>query len=142
SREARSGDASERVPMRVLLGGVLRYAQEKRREIDEAWHRERARVRLHTNACGDFTMLAREDWERLRGYAELQIFSMHLDSLLLYEAYYLGLRQLVLQGAVYHLEHESGFKPDDAAIKTLNARLERAAIPQITNEIFSEHIMD
>jgi hypothetical protein len=87
-------------------------------------------------------MLAREDWEKLCGYPELQMFSMHLDSLLLYEAHYYGLRQLILPGAVYHLEHESGFKPDDAAIRRLNARLEQAAIPQITNETFMELIMD
>ncbi len=133
---------SPRIPLRTRFLEVVRYGQAKRLEINEAWHRERARVRLHTNACGDFTLLAREDWARLRGYPELQIFSMHLDSLLLYEAYYHGLRQVIIPGAVYHLEHESGFRPDDAAIKTLNARLERAAIPQLTNETFLEHIMD
>src|SRR5262249_12417724 len=39
------------------------------------YHRSRW---LHTNACGDFTLLAREDWARLRGYAEWPIFSWHL----------------------------------------------------------------
>ncbi len=35
--------------------------------------------RLHTNACGDFTLLARDDWFRLRGYPEWPIFSWHID---------------------------------------------------------------
>src|SRR5262249_37142431 len=39
---------------------------------------------LHTNACGDFTLLSRDAWFRLRGYAELDVFSMHLDSLLVH----------------------------------------------------------
>ncbi len=37
---------------------------------------------LHTNGCGDFTLLSRDDWFRLRGYAEWPIFSWHLNLLL------------------------------------------------------------
>jgi hypothetical protein len=38
--------------------------------------------RMHTNACGDFTLLARRQWHKLRGYPEIPIWSMHIDSLL------------------------------------------------------------
>ena len=33
---------------------------------------------------------------------------------------------------MYHLEHSSGFKPDSSAVKALNERLDRAAVPQVT----------
>ena len=38
---------------------------------------------IHTNACGDFTLMAREHWFDLRGYPEFDLFSMNLDSVLL-----------------------------------------------------------
>src|SRR5262249_39486916 len=31
---------------------------------------------LHTNAAGDFTLMAREDWHRLRGHPEFESFSL------------------------------------------------------------------
>jgi hypothetical protein len=115
---------------------LLDEFRSQRQTLRELWEREKARVRLHTNACGDFTMMAREDWLRLRGYAELEIFSMHIDSLLLYEAHYARIRQTLLPGAVYHLEHGGGFKPDAKGVKTLNEQLDRKAIPQVTYEQF------
>ncbi|MDF1664085.1 MAG: hypothetical protein P1V97_20115, partial [Planctomycetota bacterium] len=35
---------------------------------------------LHTNACGDFTMLSKEKWLAILGYPELEMYSMHIDS--------------------------------------------------------------
>ena len=46
---------------------------------------------LHTNACGDFTMMARENWFTLRGYPEWPIFSWFIDSVSFHQAYYNGL---------------------------------------------------
>jgi hypothetical protein len=97
---------------------------------------ERARLRLHTNACGDFTLLSRAAWDRVGGYPELELFSMHLDSLFLYQAHYRGIRESFLPYRVYHLEHDHGFRPDTQSLAALNARLARAAIPQISNEEF------
>ena len=34
---------------------------------------------LHTNACGDFTLMAREHWFQLRGYPEFEMYSFRLD---------------------------------------------------------------
>jgi hypothetical protein len=112
------------------------------KRIREAWEWEAARVRLHTNACGDFTLMARADWERLRGYVELQVFSMHLDSLLLYEAHYHGLDEVFLPYPVYHLEHGAGFKPDPESLRSLNTRLDREHIPQISNAQFLEWALE
>lgn len=117
------------------------YYRTRYRSIREAWEWEKARVRLHTNASGDFTLMSRRDWDAVRGYAELQLFSMHIDGLLLYQAHYAGIREHFLHDPVYHLEHGSGFKPDVDGLKALNERLERGAIPQITNEQFMEWAM-
>jgi hypothetical protein len=88
--------------------------------------------KLHMNACGDFTLLSREGWFKLRGYAELDIFSMNLDSLFLHAAYHAGYKEEILPEPmrVYHVEHGSGWSPEGAA--KLNARLEEAGIEQLT----------
>lgn len=69
---------------------------------------------LHTNACGDFTMLAKEKWLDILGYPELEIYSMHIDSLGCYEAYHAGLKEEILADPmrVYHIEHGAGWTPD------------------------------
>jgi hypothetical protein len=102
---------------------------------------EQARVMLHTNASGDFTLMSRRCWETVRGYPELQLFSMHLDSLLLYQAHYAGFDERCLTGRVYHLEHLSGFRPNTEAVQALNERLDKAAVPQITMEEFRTLIL-
>lgn len=63
---------------------------------------------VHTNGCGDFTMMARDHWFALRGYPELPLWSMHVDSLLCYTAVASGLRECVLRppAKIFHLEHQ------------------------------------
>ncbi len=65
---------------------------------------------LHTNGCGDFTLLSREDWWSLRGYAELPIWPVHIDSLFCYAAHHAGMREMVLAEPmrIFHIEHFSG----------------------------------
>ena len=91
-------------------------------------------VRLHTNASGDFTMMAKEDWSRLRGYPELEMFSFHLDSLLCYMAHHAGIREAVLRYPVFHIDHSAGWTPEVERDQSLNKRLSDAQIPRITNE--------
>ena len=66
--------------------------------------------RLHYNACGDFTLMAKEDWDAMRGYPELEIFSLHIDSLFLMSAYDSGFRERELKPPqeIYHIEHSIG----------------------------------
>lgn len=68
-----------------------------------------SRPRLFTYACGDFTLLSKRDWARLRGYPELPIFSLHIDSLLLYAAHYSGIEEICLKQPIYHIEHSRGW---------------------------------
>jgi hypothetical protein len=65
---------------------------------------------VHTNACGDFTLMAREHWFDLRGYPEFDLFSMNLDSVLCVAAHNGGAREEMLADPmrIYHIEHGSG----------------------------------
>lgn len=90
---------------------------------------------IHTNACGDFTLMARENWMGLRGYAELEIYSFHIDSLLLLAAYYSGISEIYLShpNEIQHIEHTtgSGWTPGDGE-KQLYKRLDTSGIPYLT----------
>ncbi len=67
-------------------------------------------VHLHTNGCGDFTLLAREHWMDLRGYPEFDLFSMNIDSVFCWAAHHGGAREEILQDPmrIYHIEHGTG----------------------------------
>lgn len=88
--------------------------------------------RMHTNGCGDFTLMSREDWDRLGGYAELEIFSWHLDSLLVFAAFHSGMLECVVPHHLYHIEHRGGWTPESA--EALWERLKAKGIPFLTNE--------
>ena len=62
---------------------------------------------LHTAACGDFTLLARDQWHKLRGYPEWPIWSTHIDGVLLSMAFTGGLKQAIIENParIYHLAH-------------------------------------
>jgi hypothetical protein len=92
-------------------------------------------VYLHTSACGDFTLMAREHWFDVRGYAELnQFYSMHLDSMLCYAAHHAGAREQLLQEPmrIYHIEHGagSGWTPEGEG--KLNARISQQGIQSVS----------
>lgn len=67
--------------------------------------------KVHTNACGDFTLMSRARWFQLRGYPELPLWSMHVDSLLCYMAVASGLREHVLRppAKIFHMEHHNSW---------------------------------
>jgi len=72
---------------------------------------------VHTNGCGDFTLLSRERWLALEGYPELPLWSMHLDSLLCYMAVASGAEQRILRSParLYHVEHGRSWVALDAS---------------------------
>jgi hypothetical protein len=91
-------------------------------------------VSLHLNASGDFTLLAREHWCELGGYPELEIFSLHLDSVFCFMAHHAGCAEVILPEPmrIYHLEHGagSGWTPEGA--DQLMQRIEKRAIPVLS----------
>jgi hypothetical protein len=101
-------------------------------------------VALHTYACGDFTLMAREHWMDVRGYAELDMYSMHLDSLLCWAAHYAGVREEVLEDPLrtYHIDHSvgSGWTPEGGA--QLFARLENKGVPSLEYSKLLEWVTD
>ncbi|MEO8593438.1 MAG: hypothetical protein ABI759_08950 [Candidatus Solibacter sp.] len=88
---------------------------------------------LHTHACGDFTLLARDDWFALRAYPEWPIWPMHLDALFCYSAYHAGIREEILHDPlrIYHIEHgtAAGWTPEGE--KARAARLQAKGLSEL-----------
>lgn len=82
---------------------------------------------LHTNACGDFQLMSRDNWFKLRAYCEAEYFSLHLDSLLSINAHYGGAKETYLAQPMctYHIEHESGWKPETNKLKSFNKKFSK-----------------
>jgi hypothetical protein len=79
----------------------------------------------------------RDDWYRLGGYAEFEIFSLHLDSLLCHAAHAAGIREVVLREPMrlYHIEHGAGLLSEGEA--HMMARLNQLGLPVLTgNELY------
>lgn len=114
----------------AIIKSILRLMISVLRKLFKPQRKDYVVLHLHTNACGDFTMLTRDDWFRLRGYLEWPIFSWNLDSVLLYQAIFNGLKQQIFSNAPhYHIEHGkgSGYTPEGA--ETLFKRIEAKGIP-------------
>lgn len=73
-------------------------------------HSKTSLTLLHTEACGDFQMLHRDDWRLLRGYSELDAYSFHIDSLFSVSCFHAGLQEEVLSGPHFHIDHTLGVK--------------------------------
>jgi hypothetical protein len=126
---------------RLLIGALkvsLNWLPKVTHLLDEDVRLRTERLRLHTNACGDFTVMHRDALFALRGYAEFEMFSFHLDSLLCYCAHHAGFKEKLLKDPmrIYHLEHAAGWSPEIERTQTLKKHLETEGIPQLTNEQF------
>ena len=99
--------------------------------------------RLHTNACGDFTLMSRKNWIKAGGYMEFTGFPMNIDGLLCHAAQLAGAREDVLQdpARVYHIEHGDGSGYAEYAPEKLWRRLEDAGIPRITSDQYAEMLV-
>jgi hypothetical protein len=93
-------------------------------------------IPLHTNTCGDFTLLATSQWHRLRGYAEMKMYSMHLDSLFCHYAHASGVKEEVLNDPlrIYHVDHSGGWTLKEHRSGEFGARYDSQAIPRLTDE--------
>ena len=88
---------------------------------------------LHTNACGDFTMLSRRGWSTVRAYPEFPIWPMHVDSILCYSAHHAGLREVILRDPmrIFHIRHQSASGATPEGEEELKARVGRKGVPII-----------
>lgn len=66
---------------------------------------------LDTDACGDFTLMSAEAWDKIQGYPELDLYSIHIDSMGIIAAAALGYRQVVFEpnACTYHIHHQDGW---------------------------------
>jgi hypothetical protein len=98
-------------------------------------HYQRSRW-LHTWACGDFMLLARDDWFRLRGYPEWPMYSWHIDSAFMFAANAHDICEVALGARyrIYHVDHAlgSGWSPDGE--RQLFARLAAKGIPYLADD--------
>jgi len=97
-------------------------------------------LHLHTNACGDFTLMAREHWFELRGYPEWDLYSFHVDSVLCHAAHHGGAREEVLREPmrIYHMEHGQGSGWTPEGQEQLFRRLREKGIPWLQYESLME----
>jgi hypothetical protein len=90
---------------------------------------------LHTNACGDFTLLSKDNWEKLKGYPEWNMYSWHIDTVLLYQArqHRIKAQHLPTNMPIFHIEHDlgSGYSPEGANL--LFERLKSKGISFLTD---------
>ena len=97
---------------------------------------------LHAWACGDFTLLSRDDWFALRAYPEFPIWPMHIDALFCYAAHHGGIGEVVLGEPmrIYHTEHLSaaGWTPEGEQERV--ARIEAKGVTEIQYATVTEWI--
>ena len=120
---------NERFATRDAEGRVLQHIHR-----DEEGALEPEITPLHTNACGDFQLIARDDWFALRGYPEFDGFSLHIDSLFEHAAHHSGVEEAVLppDHITYHIDHDSGWSPQASATGSLDKSLERRKVVRMS----------
>ena len=90
---------------------------------------------MSSNGCGDFTLMHKAHWNEIKGYLEIDGYSMNIDTLGLGAAIATGCKQIVLppQSCVYHISHamyyepassQNGLGPEDDPFKALKQRIQ------------------
>lgn len=91
------------LPLLKLLSRIkASYAKSSTDRLDE----------LDLDACGDFTLMSKQNWMDIQGYPELEIYSIHIDSMGLLAATALGFKQVIFdpKECTYHIEHTGGWE--------------------------------
>jgi len=109
--------------------------RELRRVAMAAWDRL-VLPKLHTLACGDFTLTSTEIWSSMRGYPEWPLYSWQLDGVPIYQAFAGGVESVNLQPPMLavHLEHGEGSGWTPEASRRLFDRLDAAGIPYLSTQ--------
>jgi hypothetical protein len=94
---------------------------------------------LHVNGCGDFQLMARENWHSLRGYPELEAFSDNVDSLLSFMADAAGIKEQALAMAMYQPQRDVPSRPsaDDEDESMLRRRMAERSVPRLDADTVS-----
>ncbi len=121
----------QRRRVRIDGSGLSIVLNSKRSALQSRGNRAKAADYLHSNACGDFTMMAREHWVDLRGYPEFDLYSFNIDTIFCYAAHYAGVKEQILAEPlrIYHIEHGAGSGWTPEGQQTLFDRLSAQGIP-------------
>lgn len=96
------------------IGGITLHEEQGTWIVDT--DRGAGIAHLHTNACGDFTLMSREAWDAIRGYPEFAAYSFNIDSMGIVAAHYVGYTEawLLPPCVCFHIEHNlgSGWTPE------------------------------
>jgi hypothetical protein len=68
--------------------------------------------KYHTHCSGDFMLMHRDNWFKLRGYPEDTFISTHCDAIFTVMAGVSGLKEKILPWPIYHQDHERRYKAD------------------------------
>lgn len=63
---------------------------------------------IHENAAGDFLLMHRALWEKVRGYDQMTVGSGVIDGYIMYSLHCLGFKQSILPLSLYHVNHHHG----------------------------------
>jgi hypothetical protein len=120
-----------RPPRHSQLDDIAKYRFAELRHTVRLWGKF---VRLHTNACGDFTLLSRENWFRFFGYPEWVMYSWHIDSIFMMQidASRIKVHKFPTKARTYHIEHGGGWTPEQQA--TLFERLRSRGVCYVTDD--------
>ncbi|HEY3375020.1 MAG TPA: hypothetical protein VGK02_08175 [Candidatus Aquicultor sp.] len=133
----------------IRNGGTINRSDSRRRK--EKIRKLPSQLIAHTNGSGDFTLMAKDAWERVRGYLEIPYFCLHLDGLLCLMAIGHGVKEQVLEEpmCLYHIDHGLGWaslsfreqlqffaqKPwlDYSFINDVNDSIAQGKVPELRN---------
>lgn len=95
---------------------------------------------VFANACGDFTLLPKKWWERLRGYPQYPYHGVKIDGLLCHAAAVASIRQRILpiNECIYHIDHPDSWIPRLKG--ELTKRLIKRGIPFMATEHYNREI--
>lgn len=100
------GDWFYRIP---FLPRILNYFIAPFRKLIQPFRFMISQIDYET--CGDFTLMSKTDWEKIEGYVELDLYSIHIDSMALSAAVAQGIKQIVFpqKECTYHIDHADGW---------------------------------
>ena len=95
--------------------------------------------KLHTNACGDFTLASRHIWNNISAYYEFEGYSWHIDSIFMWKAFYNNYKFSELKHEIFHMNHDIGSGYNFNNNKLFN-NLKKKKISYISNNQFNGKI--
>lgn len=89
---------------------------------------------LDFDACGDFTLMHKDDWHKIDGYVELDLYSIHVDSMALVSAKSLGIEQVCLSKEIctYHIYHNDGWSGFNDPVDLIRFLVKRPGLDWFT----------